>query len=81
MSVFVPISIFKLLSKLTAETLGDPYTRGLPLHRIHLSYELKPDNRQTVSVQPIAERISRARLTRLLNGNAKIMGGLEYTLL
>ena len=60
-----------------AETLGDPYIRGLPLPRIPLSRELQPDAGQTVSVQPIAERTPRARLTRLLNGHTKIMRGLE----
>ena len=60
-----------------AETLGDPYIRGLPLPRIPLSRELQPDVGQTVSVQPISERTPRARLTRLLNGHTKIMRGLE----
>ena len=60
-----------------AETLGDPYIRGLPLPRIPLSRELQPDAGQTVSVQPISERTPRARLTRLLNGHTKIMRGLE----
>ena len=60
-----------------AETLGDFYIRGLPLPRIPLYRELKPDDRQTVSVQLVAERTPRARLTRLLNGNMKIMRGLE----
>jgi len=62
---------------LFAETLGDPYIRGLPLPRIPLSRELQPDAGQTVSVQPISERTPRARLTRLLNGHTKIMRGLE----
>jgi len=61
----------------TAETLGDPYIRGLPLPRIPLSCELQPDAGQTVSVQQIAEPTPRARLTRLLNGHMKIMRGLE----
>ena len=60
-----------------AETLGDPYICGLPLPRIPLSRELQPDAGQTVSVQPIAERTPRARLTRLLNGHTKIMLGLK----
>ena len=60
-----------------AETLGNPYIHGLPLPRIPLSRELQPDTGQTVSVQPIAERTPRERLTRLLNGHTKIMRGLE----
>ena len=60
-----------------AETLGDPYIRGLPLPMIPLSRELQPDAGQTVSVKPISERTPRARLTRLLNGHTKIMQGLE----
>ena len=65
-------SIINEISK-SAETLGDPYIRGLPFPRIPLSRELQPDAGQTVSVQPIAERTPRVRLTRLLNGHTKIM--------
>ena len=35
-----------------AETLGDPYIRGLPIPRIPLSRELQPDAGQTVSARP-----------------------------
>jgi len=64
-------------SGLCAKPLGDPYIRGLPFPRISLSRELKPVDGQTVSVQPIAERTPRARLTRLQNRHTKIMRGLE----
>ena len=60
-----------------AETLGDPYIRVLLLPRIPLSRELQPDAGQTVSVQLIAERTPRARLTRLLNGDTQIIRELE----
>ena len=43
-----------------AETLGDPYIRGLPLPRIPISHKLKPDNGQTMSVQAAAKWTSRA---------------------
>jgi len=43
-----------------AEALGDPYICRLSLSRIHLSRELKSDDGQTVSFQPIAEWTSRA---------------------
>ena len=67
----------QLVRKPYAETLGDPFIRGLPL-RIPLSRKLKPDDRKTMSIQPIAERTpARVRLARLLNGHKKIMRGLE----
>ena len=75
--VFIDTASSSFKRAIPAETLGDPYIRGLPLPRIPVSRELKPDDGQTVSVQPIAEWTPRARLTRLLNGHTKIIRGLE----
>ena len=76
--LFLPLAPSPASQQGCSETLGDAYIRGLPLPRIHVSRELKPDNDQTVSIQPMTERTPRACLIRLLNGQTKITrAGLE----
>ena len=61
-----------------AETLGDPYKRGLPLPRIPRDREQTTDNGQTKFVRRVnSQQIGCAQLIRLINGHTKMMRGLK----